>query len=222
MGVHDEHRRRLRRQFQEAGESFAPHQLLELLLCYAVPRVDTNPAAHGLVDAFGGIRGVLDAPEEELRKVPGVGEKSAQLIKLAQQLAISYAREEEDGVVIVSGSAAAGELLVPKFLGKRQEMVYMLSLDARSRLLGCDEVAQGSVDSLELDLRRVAEIALRHNAVSIVLAHNHPSGVALPSQSDVLTTSSLSRALKPLRIALVDHIIVSGWDWTSMADSNLI
>lgn len=222
MGVHDNHRERLRRRFEDSGASFEPYQLLELLLFYSIPRSDTNPTAHALIDTFGGLREVLDAPVSELKKVPGVGESSALLIKLVQRLAVVYAEPDNRGAVILRDSASAGAYLVPKFLGERDEIVYMLCLDAKGKLLGSGEIGRGGIESSDVDVRKIAEEAFRHNAVSVILAHNHPSGVALPSEQDEKTTRELSYALRLLHINLLDHIIVADRDWVSLADSGML
>ena len=222
MGVHDNHRERLRRRFEENGASFEAHQLLELLLFYSVPRVDTNPTAHALMDTFGGLREVLDAPVSELKKVRGMGENSALLIKLVQRLAAAYAGPEPRGAVILRDSAAAGAYLVPRFLGERDEVVYVLCLDAKGKLLSCSEAGRGGIGSSDVDVRRIAEEAISRNAVSVILAHNHPSGLAIPSEMDQITTKKLSYALNLLQINLLDHIIVADRDWVSMADSGML
>ncbi len=222
MGIHDHHRDRLRRRFAAGSEGFEPHQLLELLLFYSVPRADTNPAAHALLDTFGGLREVLDAPLAELKKVPGIGENSALLIKLIQRMAVAYTEPDGQKALILHSSADAGAYLMPKFLGERDEVAYLLCLDAKGKLLGCSEVGRGGACSTELDFRRVVETALSRNAVGVILAHNHPSGVALPSHSDEMTTRNLLRTLRMMQITLMDHIIVSDRDWVSMADSGML
>ena len=221
MAIHDDHRERLRRQFLKRGDSFEAYQLLELLLFYSKPRVDTNPTAHMLIDNFGGLKELLDAPIEEIQKVDGIGERSALLIKLVQQLAIAYA-EPDYSAVIANDSAASGALLWPKFMGERNEIVYMMCLDAKNKVLGINEVGRGDIDYTPLDVKRVVQTALSRNAASVVLAHNHPSGMAVPSEADRRVTADVQHALGLMGIALLDHLVMADGDFVSMRDSGLM
>lgn len=223
MGVHDNHRERMRRRFIESGGAdFEEYQLLELILYYSIPRSDTNPIAHELIAHFGSLKAVFDAKTDELCKIAGIGERSAVLIKLMQRAAVAYIEPDKKRAVIVRDSSIAGAYLVPKYLGEREEVVYLLCLDSKGKLLGCSEVGRGDVNSSGVDFRKVVEIALAKNAVSVIISHNHPSGVALPSRSDTLTTQNLKKALALVNITLSDHIIVSDQDWVSMADSAMM
>jgi DNA repair protein RadC len=109
--------------------------------------------------------------------------------------------------------------LVPYYCGRRNETVFLLCLDAKCKVLCCKEVGEGSVNSASVPIRRIVEMALGANATSVVISHNHPSGLALPSDEDCQTTMRLARALDAVEITLVDHIVVAGDDFVSMAQS---
>ena len=220
MGVHDGHRARKRDQFLRCGaESFAEHELLELLLFYAVPRKDTNPIAHELINRFGSLQGVLSAPLEELMKVPDVGKNAAVLIQLIAPLyrqSLIFAADHE---VILDTRERIGDYFRDIFIAHPAEVMYQLCLDAKGRKLDVSKVGEGDVGSVGLNVRRIMENALRTRAVMVVLAHNHPSGVAFPSEEDKVATSMAREALENMGVRLVDHFIVADNDYISMAES---
>ncbi len=216
MGVHDGHRNRKREQFARHGiDAFADHEVLELLLYYAIPRRDVNPIAHALLDRFGSLEGVFSAPAEELELVPGVGKNAALLVALVPQVyrrvRQSAAREQ-----ILDTTERMGAFFLEQFVAQSQEVMYQLCLDAKGRMLNCRKVSEGDVASVGLNLRRIVENALRCNAVMVALAHNHPSGVALPSREDRVATIQIRDALEAVHVRLVDHIIVADDDFVSM------
>jgi len=220
MGVHDGHRKRMRTRFLEHGaDTMEDHALLELLLYYACPRVDTNPLAHRLLEHFGGIHQVLDAPVEELQKVTGIGESAAALLKLVPQI-VRRAEIRRSGTEdILNTTEKAGQYLVPYFATEQDEVVYMLCLDAKCKAISCRLLFRGSVNSAVVNVRTAVEYALRCKATSVILAHNHTSGLAIPSREDESTTRRLCEALAAVDVRLVDHIIVAEGDYVSLADS---
>ena len=220
MSIHKDHRKHMRERFLREGlDSFTEVQVLELLLFYSIPRVDTNPIAHGLINHFGSLAQVLEAPVEELEKVDGIGPNAALLLSLITAVARAYAVNRTEKQKILRTIDECGEYLKSFFIGRRTEMVYLLCLDAKCKVLGCRQVGEGSVNSANVPIRRIVELALGLNASSVVLAHNHPSGVALPSGEDVSTTRRVAAALSMVDIPLVDHIIVADDDFVSLAAS---
>ncbi len=223
MGVHDGHRERMKKRFIEHGlDNFSDINVLELLLFYALPRRDTNALAHKLLERFGSLRGVLEAPVDELEQVEGVGESAAALLRLVPQVSRRYMMSLGDSRNELSSSAAAGRYVVPLFMYEREEVVFMLCLDSRCKLINCREIGRGVVNCAQVSVRRVVEQALSQSAVSVVLAHNHVDGLAIPSREDELTTRRIQEALALVGVTLSDHIIVSGDDFVSLADSGLI
>ena len=221
MGIHEGHRQRKRGQFLANGlEPFADHEALELLLFYAIPRRDTNAVAHDLINRFGSLEAVFSAPAEELMRVPGVGENAAALVCLVPQLCRRTRLAAAPD--ILRSTADVGAFFLERFAGERDEIMYLACLDAKGKVLCCRKVAEGSAGGAEISVRKVVEIALRSGAIGVILAHNHPSGVALPSREDLAATRQISDALCAVGVALMDHIIVADGDFTSMADSGTI
>ena len=223
MGVHDGHRKRLKTQFLIHGEDFHDHQLLELLLCYAIPQGDVNGLAHALLDQFGSLAGVFDALPPSLTRVDGVGEHTAVLLKLIPKLAGRYSTIRSSPGDILASSRAARDYLLPYFqTGPRNEMVYLVCMDAKYKVLGCHKLGEGTVNAADITPRRVVELALAHTASAVLLAHNHVSGLALPSNADLLTTETLARVLREVGVELADHLIFTEDDMVSLKDSGLL
>lgn len=220
MSQHDGHRQRLKECFLKEGlDHFSDVQVLELLLFYAIPRQDTNPIAHNLLEHFGSLAQVLEAPVEELEKVPGIGRNAAILLSLSTSLGRYYQVERAMNIRILRTVEECGEYLVPFFYGRRNETVFLLCLDAKCKVLCCKEIGEGSVNSAGVPIRRIVETALGANATTVVLAHNHPSGLALPSGEDITTTCRVAAALSAVEINLADHIVVADDDFVSIAQS---
>lgn len=220
--IHKDHRKRLRKRFREEGlDNFDPRHALELLLFFCIPRIDTAPLADALLKHFGSVKLVLEATAEELEKVPGVGENVSTLLTLIPQLA-RYAQvnpQEKKKPGILNKTSLYGDFLVPQFDNRRNETVILLCMDAKCKYLCHKVVGEGSVNSASIPVRRVVEIALACNASMVVLAHNHPSGLALPSGEDIQTTRQMAMALDAVEVTLVDHIVVADGDFVSMVQS---
>ena len=222
MGVHDGHRERLKNKFLEQGlDGFDDHNVLELLLFYALPRQDTNPLAHALLEHFGSLDAVLEAPREELLKVPGVGENAATLLRLVPAVSRRYEMSKKDFGEILDSTQKAGDYLAARYLFERDEVVYVVCLDAKRRVLCCKALFRGDVNSADVSIRKIAELAIVKNASAVILSHNHTSGIALPSREDEQTTKRIKTALEAMNIELLDHIIVADNDYISMAENKL-
>ncbi len=219
MSLHDGHRQRLKARFKNEGlDNFENHQTLELMLFYCVPRQDTNPIAHRLIDRFGSVEAVLNASPAELKKVEGVGDNIVQFLRLFREVD-SYCGKEKRKETILDKVEKCSEYMIPLFSNKKNEMVFLLCLDAKCKVISCKLVGEGSVNSAGVPIRRIVEMALGEGATTVVLAHNHPSGIAIPSAEDRLTTMRLARALSAVEITLSDHIVVADGEAVSMLDS---
>lgn len=222
MGIHDEHRQRRRRLFQENGlEVFADHEVLELLLFYAIPRKDTNPIAHRLMEHFGSLDRVLSATAEELCQVEGVGPSAALLITLLPQISRRAALQSMEREVILNSVEAMGRYCLTLAGSGREEAFYLICLDAKGKVLSRHRLGEGP-SGVSVNLRKVAEIALRSNAYAVVLTHNHPSGMALPSREDLLATQQIQQLLQNMGVILLDHIITADGDFVSLAENGSI
>lgn len=222
--VHTGHRKRVKDEFLANGLNGLPdHRVLELLLFYAIPQGDVNPLAHLLVDHFGSLTGVLHATYDQLVKVKGVGHNTAVLLQLIPAVAARYMRQNASFEHQIVDLWQLRELLEPYFFGQRDEVAYLVCMDGNSRLLATRKLGEGVVDTVQIATRKVLEAALDCNASQAVLAHNHVSGVAVPSNADVDTTLRLKRVLaESVGITLVDHLIFAGGDMVSMAQSGLL
>ena len=222
-GVHSGHRQRLKDQFLAYGmDPIHDVNVLELVLFYAIPRQDTNPIAHRLLNTFGSLAAVFDATPEELMERGGLSKNAATLIKLIPAAARRQQLSRSSCHQLLDSTQKCGDYLVPFFFGATQEEVYLLGLDAKCKVLGCVKLSTGSVNSAGLSIRKVVECALNMKASSVVLAHNHTSGIAVPSQEDIRTTHSISHALDLVGVYLADHVVVADEDYVSMAESGLI
>ena len=220
MSIHDGHRQRLKDRFRREGlDNFNELYVLELLLYYCIPQKDTNPLAHKLLDTFGSLASVLDASPEELEKVDGIGKNTSTFLSLITQVGRFYQVKRSEPGEILRNIEQCGNYLVPYFFGREQETVFMLCLDAKCKVLCCKKVGEGSVNSASIPIRRVVEMALSANATTVVLAHNHPSGLAIPSADDIQTTHRIAAALDAVEITLADHIVVSRDDYVSIVQS---
>ena len=223
MGVHDGHRERLRQSFLEHGlSSMNDINALELLLFYAVPRRDTNELAHLLLQHFGSLDGVFSASAEELCEVEGIGAYAASLLTLVPEIMKKSRLWNSREIRQIRSSDDAGEYLLPYFMNERDEVVYLLCLDSKRAVICCAEMGRGVVNSVDTSVRRIVEKALKVKACSVIIAHNHPDGLALPSREDDLFTKCLYNALETVGIRLEDHIIVADEDYISIADTGMM
>lgn len=218
---HDGHRERLKNRFLHHGlDSLDDHNALELLLFFSVPRRDTNQLAHTLIKRFGSLAEVFDAPLNALLQVDGIGKSSALLIKLVPQLSRRYLISRTAPDKHLLSTRQAGEYISPYFFAERDEVVYLVCLDAKGKVLACQLMFRGSVNSASINIRRLVETALSFNSTSVILAHNHTSGIPTPSPEDISTTHRIAEALAAVDITLTDHIVVADTDFVSFADNN--
>lgn len=219
-GIHQGHRGRLKQRFLESGlDAFSDYHILELLLFYVLPRRDTNVLAHRLMQRFGSLSGVLDAPIQELSEVEGIGDSAAAYLKLFSQVARVYFNDKLKDGVVLDTAEKVGEYLIPKYIGIMHEMVLLVCLDSKGKVQSCTAVMEGTINATQVSVRKIIETAVRNNAASVILSHNHPSGLAIPSRDDIVTTQKIEQALALISVHLVDHIIVADNDWVSLRDS---
>ena len=219
---HDGHRKRLKARFIKSGlDDFEPHNILELLLFYSIPRKDTNPIAHKLISRFGSLSGVFDAKPEELMKVDGITENTAVLISMVPQMARKYLEDKADALNAIGGFKDIGMYLMPKFIGRTVETIMLASLDNKNKIISCNIIAEGESDHATLSKRKVMEEAMRVGATRVILAHNHPRGFAMPSSEDIYLTKEIYALLSSVGIELVDHVIFAEDDFVSLAASGI-
>ena len=213
--IHAGHRQRMRKRFIGQGfQGMEQHEVLEMLLYYGIPRKDTNLTAHRLLDRYGSFAKVCDTPVDVLQRDFGLTEAAAVLIKMVPELARVYAETKFSKPYIDKDTAV--EVLRPKFIGATVEKVAIALSDANDRLILCDVVAEGSLSATESPVRKIVDLALRHNAKYVYLAHNHPSELCAPSRQDLETTRVISETLNSIGVMLVDHIVFTSTDHFSI------
>ncbi len=206
---HSGHRKRMRRKFIDYGaDAFEQHEILEMLLYYVYPRKDTNPIAHNLIDHFGSLANVFDAPFNALLDA-GLSENTAVFIKLMPELFSRYAYDRFCTVKQKQNFEGIREFLITKFLTKSSEEVYLVLLSAKKIILFSGFIDHGGNSSAEINISKICDYALRYKAKYAVIAHNHPSGVLVPSQNDIKSTAKLYESLNLLEIELLNHYIVA-------------
>lgn len=220
MRTNEGHRERVKARFVKEGlENFDETHALELLLFYVIPRKDTKVIARRLIDQFGSFPAVLEADMAALQQVEGMGPAAAAYLYLLSETGRYYLKSSNKQRQVLTDINECGKYLTNFFVGKSHEEAYLLCLDGKCRVLGCHRLNEGTPGAVNISVREVVEIALNTNAVTVVLTHNHPNGALLPSESDVLTTRQIARMLDMVQVHLMDHIVVSGNNFVSMAQT---
>lgn len=209
QNIHTGHRSRLKRQYIDAVtlDCFHEHQVLEMLLFYAIPRRDVNPLAHQLIDHFGSLHGVLNAGFHELVDF-GLSENTALLIKLSGEISAYSRVKRSEGTKITSidDAITCAYSLIGRF---GHETICTMSFDNDQRLIHHELIARGTSESVDFSMRRIISTALLPGVCSMIIAHNHPSGDCRPSTSDIRSTKVLKDTLSEIGVRLIDHIIVA-------------
>lgn len=220
--IHKGHRQRVKKEFLEYGfnENTPPHKILELLLFFCLPQGDTNPLAHELLNQYNNsIVDVLEAPTQDLIKFKGLTKSNVVLLKLIMPIARLYAKHQTSNVNTFESYSDIGNFLLNQFSGYTEENLALLCLDGAGHKKGFSIVEKGDLASVGVSTRKIIQTALAANASCAVLAHNHPSGIALPSGQDVAITKTVSEALSHISVRLIDHIIIADGDYISMAQT---
>lgn len=211
--IHTGHRDRMRERVASGGvSSLADHELLEMLLYYIQPRRDTNETAHLLIEECGSLSAVLEAQADRLCRVPYIKQNGAMYLRLLGELSRRYAvaKFQPEGVspdVIYDSMEKLATVLYPRFLGQTKELLIAVLFDARMRMADLFVVAEGTLNSVSMTARAVTQRAYARNAAFCVLAHNHPGGIATPSQEDVRLTRDMESALELVGVPLIEHLV---------------
>ncbi len=221
--VHGGHRKRMKERYIATGfDGMAGHEILELLLYYAIPQRDTNPLAHKLIDEFGSFSGVLDASVEDLMQVEGVGQHAATLLSMMPKLQRAYQADLLRTRTILNTSELAKEYCRVLLSGLKNEAFYVISLDNKNKVLNTKKICEGTIDEVSFYPRVVLETIFRSNGKKAILCHNHPSGIMKPSDLDIQATLEIKKALESVDIVLVDHIIVGRDSAISMVENQFV
>lgn len=219
--AHQGHRQRMHERVQNYGlDSLAPHEALEYVLYLTNAQKDTNGIAHDLIDRFGDFAGVLEASEDELCTVDGVGPSTARMLHLLPQISRYYGRSRTSNTRCITSTEQMGSYLMAKFAWSDYERAMLVSLDSRKRVRAAVWLREGTTDRVSLELKDVVQAAIKGKTDAVVLCHNHPNGVALPSLEDMEATGNIARALGLVNIHLLDHFILTDTEYFSMRDEN--
>lgn len=217
------HRRRLRSRLLKGGsDAIADDELVELALFAAKPRGDTKPLARALLARFGSFEQVVAAPGPSLREVPGVGDAVVAALKLVEVAAIRLARGRIVDQPVIGSWEALLDYCHSRLSFLSHEEFHVLFLDRKNRLIADERQGSGTIDHTPVYPRKVVKRALEHDAASIILVHNHPSGDAEPSHADIQMTHKIEKGASALGIAVHDHLIVGANDHVSLRARGLL
>lgn len=220
--VHQGHRQKVKTRFLTEGlDGFEDHQVLEMLLFFSIPMKDTNELAHKMLNEFGSLAGLFEADPKDICKRCGVSENTAVLVSLIPSLSRRYFSRRWGDKPVLNSSSKAGEYAVSLFAGRTYEVFFVICLDSQNRVNYAALVHEGTINESPVYPRLIVETVLRHQANSVILAHNHPGGSLQPSQEDMAITKKIASALEPISVQVMDHIIVAGDKYMSFKERNL-
>jgi DNA repair protein RadC len=219
------HRQRLRERFLKSGlDGFADYEAVELLLTLAIPRSDVKGPAKQLIARFGNLRGILDAPLEELQAVKGIGSVTPAALKIIKAAATLYLQQSGEGQDSLAETPRLADFWRMRIGALQNEVFQVAYLDSGQRLLrdGVATLEEGTIDRAAVYPRRVIESALRRGAAALVLAHNHPNGQVTPSEHDKVLTRAIVLAAETVGVKIIDHLIVSANESFSFRKAGLL
>lgn len=221
--MNEGHRSRLKERFDRSGFSgFHDYEILELLLTYIVARKDTKTMAKALIEKFGSLSEVFDAPKEETISISGLGPQGSRLLAVVREAGVSYLRSKMTDRDLVASPQHAADYCRMALGGKSHEVVHALFLDSQNRLISEASLFEGTIDESRVYPRRVVEESLKNHAAGVILSHNHPSGLVQPSKEDEALTRKIEEALKVVEIKLLDHVIVGGNGFYSFREEGFL
>ena len=219
------HRQRLRDRFLRAGfQGFQDYEIVELLLTLAIPQRDVKPHAKELIAKFRNLKGILDAPVEELQSVHGLGTVAPVALKIIREAATVYLQQTAEALPMLASPEEIAGFWRMRIGHLPNEVFQAAFLDSGYRLLreGVETLEEGTVDRAAVYPRRVVESALRRQAAAVVLAHNHPNGSLQPSDQDKLLTRAVVMAFEPVQIKVRDHLIITADGFFSFRKAGLL
>lgn len=220
--VHANHRERMRMRLMDKGaDSLLDHEMLEILLYSSMPRKDTNPVAHRLLKHFGSLHRVLEAHPRDLMIVEEVGEITATQLYFTYELMRRYQQDLNRDIatrVPLRSPDLIAQFFIPLLSNRTEEVVLLACLDAQRRVIQCKEICIGTPVSTDVHAWQIAQAAIQQKAACVVLAHNHPGGIAMPSSQDIRTTIDLKNKLAGVGVALVEHVVVAHNSFILLSD----
>lgn len=221
--LHEGHRQRVKTRYLSEGlDAFEDHQVLEMLLFFCIPMKDTNELAHKMIHEFGSLAGLFEANPKDICNRCKVSENTAILVSLIPSLARRYSKDKWGNKPVLNTSIKAGEYTMSLFAGRTYENFFVICLDSQNRVNYASLVHEGTINEAPVYPRLIVETALRHQANSVILAHNHPGGSLEPSTADIDVTKKIVTAIEAISIKVMDHIIVAGDKYYSFAEKGLM
>lgn len=203
------HRQRIRNRYKSVGfDGSTDVEVLEFLLCYAIPRKDVKPIARQLLKQFGSLKNVFTANIHDLAAVNGMGEISAMFLTSVWD-STRFARVGSKDKIVFQNSEDVGKYTFELLYGRKTEAFYILLLDSQQRLMHVELISEGTIDETPVYISNIVAIVSRHRASMVVLAHNHPGGSLKPSSADYQLTEKISQALSAINVRCVDHIVTT-------------
>jgi len=220
---HDGHRKRLRARFSRSGlDAFLDYEVVELLLTLGTPRRDCKPQAKEAIARFQTLRGVLEAPPEELQKIKDIGPTHVFVIKFIQELARKFLKEQLLDRPYCRSSGEVFDYLYHSMRDLRKEVFKVMFLDSQNHVVGIEDLFEGTLNASAVYPREVIQGAVTHNAAALIFVHNHPAGNPQPSNNDKQITQDLVFAGNIMDIRVLDHVIIGDNRYFSFADAGLI
>lgn len=210
QNLHTNHRERLRtRAITEGLQGFHDHQILELLLFYALARIDTNDLAHRLIERFGSLAGVFKADRDELLSVPGIGSNTALLLSAIGTVHERISVDPDANIIKYKSMDEIARFMANRYVGVKNEKVYIMLFNNAMKLIDCIHICDGTPNAALVHAGTILKKALLRNATVVVVAHNHPDGPAIASTEDIVATKKLEALLNAVGIELLEHIIIA-------------
>lgn len=217
------HRQRIKERFLRSGlKDWKDYEILELALTFAVARKDTKQTAKQLIEKFGSLKNVLNTDIEKLKEIKGIKDHAAFFISFLKNFAVKYSELELAEKEKISSPSDTVVFLKTLIGSSKDEIFYAIFMNASNKILFYDEINRGVVNKSAVYPRKIVELALKNNATSVIIAHNHPGGGCKPSQNDIIATEAVLKALKTVDVSLLDHIIVTDKNYYSFKDNGLI
>lgn len=218
-----DHRARLRSRFFEQGiNSLQPYEIIELFLTFVIPQKDVKPAAKQAIEKFGTIKGFFDADEKELSQIPFFKDKAIALRLFIKEVALLYQKQQAEQIPVSQSKDELVKYCKEKLGFKKDEEFWMISLDSKHAIIKENLISKGLTDKAPVYPRQILETAIKNNASSILLLHNHPNGNPQPSEQDITITKGIDIPARVLNISIFDHIIVSGENYLSFREQKII
>jgi len=221
--LHAGHRQRLKERYRTGGlTALEEHEQLELLLFYAIPRCDTNATAHRLLNVFGSIPAILDAPMAEIERVSGVGKGAGTFFRFLRELYAVYQTKDQDPNPIIKKPVDAAKVLMGLYQDWHTEMVTVLLMNNQNRMIHAGFLNADQPNWVNVDIRAIVQMAFHYGTDKVILGHNHPSGDVRPSQADIQNSLAMEHNLSRVGITMMDHIILYDREFYSLAEHGVI